>query len=104
MRLRTFQQLAESYELRAADEEAVANRIIVGLNIMSKEQQLKQLASAETLLQEAHLLRQEAAGLREAWSLLKLPPHLRQKDFLSHIPKTASQLVLRRLNILRPLQ
>ena len=101
MRMRTLQQLAESYERRAADEQALANRIIAGLNILSKELQARQLESAETLLEDAQLLRQEAAGLRETWSLLKLPPHLREKGVSLPYSEAASQLVLSRLNIRR---
>ena len=101
MQMRTLQQLAESYECRAVDEEALANRIIAGLNMVSNGLQARQLESAETLLLDAQLLRQEAARLREAWSFLNLPPHLCEKDVSLPYSEAASQLVLRRLNILR---
>jgi hypothetical protein len=97
----TLQQLAENYEDQAAEGEALANRIIAGLNTLSKELKARQLESAETLLQEAQLLRQEAARLRETWRLLTLEP-LREKDVSLQNSEAASQLVLRRLNILRP--
>ncbi len=77
--MRTLRELAESYERWAADGEDLANRIISGLNALSKELQVRQRESAETLLQEAQLLRQEAARLRETRSLLKLQS-LREKD------------------------
>jgi hypothetical protein len=103
MRMRTLQQLAESYERWAADEEAVANRIIAGLNILNvlgKELRVKQLQSAEALLQEALVLRQEAAQLRETWSSLIQPPLLENDASLAY-SKAASQFVLRQLNVLR---
>jgi hypothetical protein len=99
----TLQQLAESYERWAADEEAMANRIIAGLNILNvlgKELQVRQLQSAEALLQEALVLRQEAANLRETWSLLIQPP-LREKDASLPYSEVASQFVLRQLNVVR---
>ena len=93
----TLQQLAENYERRAADGEALANRIIAGLNtLLRKELQVRQLETAERLLQEARLLRLEAARLR----LLTLQPP-REKDVSVQNSEGASQLVLRRLNILR---
>ena len=99
--MRTLQELAESYERLAADEDALANRIIGGLNILRKELQARRLESAETLLQDAQLLRQEAAQLRETWGLLNLPPHLREEDLSLAYSEAASQLLLRQLNIVR---
>jgi hypothetical protein len=97
----TLQQLAENYERQAAEGEALANRILAGLNTLSRELQVRQLESAGTLLQEAQLLRQEAARLRETLRLLT-PEPLREKDGSLQNSETASQLILRRLNILRP--
>ena len=74
--MRTLLELAECYERWALDGEAMADGIVAGLNTLSEDLQVKQLESAEALREEARFLRQEAARLRETWSLpgLQLPP------------------------------
>ena len=65
MQSSTLQQLEETYERWAADAEALANRIMV-LSSQSKQAQVKQLESVETLLEEAQRLRLCAARLRQS--------------------------------------
>ena len=65
MQTTTLQQLEETYERWAADAEALANRIMV-LSSQSKQAQVKQLESVETLLEEAQRLRLCAARLRQS--------------------------------------
>jgi len=65
MQSTTLQQLEETYERWAADAEALANRIMV-LSSQSKQAQVKQLESVETLLEEAQRLRLCAARLRQS--------------------------------------
>jgi hypothetical protein len=65
MQSTTLQQLEETYERWAADAEALANSIMV-LSSQSKQAQVKQLESVETLLEEAQRLRLCAARLRQS--------------------------------------
>ena len=65
----TLQQLEETYERWAADAEALANSIMV-LSSQSKQAQVKQLESVETLLEEAQRLRLCAARLRQSRPVL----------------------------------
>ncbi len=69
--MRTLRELAETYERWAADAEALAHQIMVGLDTQRKEIQVKQQESAQTLLEEAERLRQQATRLRETYCLPK---------------------------------
>lgn len=78
--MRTVEQLVECYERWASDGEALANRIIAGMGTASPSLQGTQRESAETLLEEVRLLREDAARLRETWSLRKFYPPVRTTD------------------------
>jgi len=81
MPLRTVEQLVECYERWASDGEALANRIITGgIGTASASLQRTQRESAETLLEEVRLLREDAARLRDIWSLRRFHPPLRATD------------------------
>ncbi len=78
--MRTLRELAETYERWAADAEALAHQIMVGMDTQRKEIQVKQQESAQTLLDEAERLRQQATRLRETWCLPKAQPPLPEED------------------------
>jgi hypothetical protein len=65
MPMRTLRELAATYERWAADAEALADRIMAGLDTQGKEIQVKQRESAQTFLEEAERFRQLAARLRQ---------------------------------------
>jgi hypothetical protein len=78
--MRTVEQLVECYERWASDGEALANQIIADMGTASASLQRTQRESAETLLEEVRLLREDAARLRETWSLRRFRPPLRTTD------------------------
>jgi hypothetical protein len=63
--MRTLWELAEIYELWAAEEEALADQMMTGLNTQRKEIWVKQRESAQRFLEEAGRFRQTATRLRE---------------------------------------
>jgi hypothetical protein len=63
--MRTLWELAEIYELWAAEEEALADQMMAGLNTQRREIQVKQRESAQSFLERAGRFRQAAARLRE---------------------------------------
>jgi hypothetical protein len=81
--MRTLWELAEIYERWAAEEEALADLMMAGLNSQRKDIHVKQRESAQRFLQEAGRFRQAAARLRA-----KRGDHGRNvgsRDFLTEI-------------------
>jgi len=72
--MRRLQQLAECYELWAADVEAMTKDIIAtAMNGVTEGVPKKQLQWAETLLEKAQSLREEAARLQRGSNVLYSP-------------------------------
>jgi hypothetical protein len=63
--MRTLWELAEIYERWAAEEEALADQMMAGLDTQRSEIQVKQRESAQRFFEEARRFRQAAARLRE---------------------------------------
>ena len=65
--MRTLRELADTYERWAAEAEALADQMMVGLNTQRKDIQVRQLESSQMFLGEAERLRQAASRLRDTW-------------------------------------
>ena len=63
--MRTLWKLAEIYERWAAEEEALADQMMAGLNTQRREIQVEQREWAQRFFEEARRFRQAAARLRE---------------------------------------
>ena len=88
--MRTLRELANTYERWAAEAEALADQMMVGLNTQRKEIQVRQLESSQMFLGEAERLRQAAARLRDTW---RLQPHLHETE--NSLPYFRSRSVTR---------
>jgi hypothetical protein len=80
--MRTLRELADTYEQWAAEAEALADQMMVGLNTHRKDIQVKQLESSQMFLGEAERLRQAAARLRDTWR--PQPPLLETENSLPY--------------------